>query len=180
VIYSGSPRVVLAYQQEGIYVTAVRYYSDGAFGLWRLDPATGASTQLPNGIPFWTIDHGTAWSDHWVIGATRLDRIDVSAGTSQTWVDTQGDGWIWFVGLDANGDPLVDVSQGTNSNWRLMVYTAPQTRTVIADVIVHQLGITDSYGTWLAAEDGIYILEPGPKLAKVSDVTGGNVAGACN
>jgi hypothetical protein len=158
----------------------VRYYSEGAYGLWLLDPATGASTQLPNGMPFWTINHGITWTDHWVIGPTRLERIDVSTGVGLNWVDTQGEGWIWFVGIDSNGNPLVDVSQGTNSTWRLFVYTAPQTRTVIADVNVHQLGITDSHGTWLAAEDGVYLLGPGPKLEKASDVTGGNVAGACN
>jgi hypothetical protein len=182
VIYSGSPRAVLGYQPEGIYIAAIRYYSGDspAMGMWRLDPATGSSTQLPNGVGFRLISQGMAWTDYWVIMPTRLDRIDVSTGSSQTWVNTQGEGWIWFVGLDSSGNPLVDVSQGTNSNWRLFVYTAPQTRTVIADVNVHQLGVTDSHGTWLAAEDGIYLLGPGPKLEKVSNVTGGNVGGACN
>jgi hypothetical protein len=182
VIYSGSPRAVLAYQPEGIYAAAIRYYGGDspAMGVWRLDPATGATTQLPNGAGFRVIDHGIAWTDYSVIMPRRLDRIDVLTGASQTWVDTQDQGWIWFVGLDAGGNPLVDVSQGSSNSWRLYVYTAPQTRTFIADVSVHQEGVTDSHGTWLAGSDGIYRLEPGPKLVKVSDVTGGNIAGPCN
>jgi hypothetical protein len=182
VIYAGSPRTVLAYQPDGIYIAAIRYYSGDspASGVWRLNPATGASTQLPNSVGFRLIDHGTAWTDYWVIMPTRLDRIDVATGASQTWANTQGEGWIWFVGLDSKGNPLVDVSQGTNSNWRLFVYTAPQTRTLIAAINVHQEGITDSHGTWLAGDDGIYLLKPGLKLEKVSNVIGGNVAGPCN
>lgn len=182
VIYSGPPREVLAYQPEGIYVAAVRYYSgdSSGSGMWRLDPTTGASTQLPNGVGFRLISSGTAWTDYWVIMPTHLDRINVSTGTVQRWVDTQGEGWIWFVGLDSSGNPLVDVSQETNSNWRLFVYTAPQTRTLIAGVSVHQIGIADSHGTWLAGDDGIYLLVPGPILEKVSSVSGGNVAGGCS
>jgi hypothetical protein len=182
VIYSGSPRLVLAYEPEGIYIAAIAYYSGDspASGMWRLDPATGASTQLPNGVGFRQIRQGIAWTDYWVITPNRLVRIDVATGNSQTWVDTHGEGWIWFVGLDFNGNPLVDVSQGMNSNWRLFVYTAPDAGTLIAGVNVHQEGITDRYGTWLAGDDGIYLLKPGPKLEKVSNVTGGNVAGPCN
>lgn len=182
IIYSGSPREVLAYEPEGIYVAAVRYYSgdSSASGMWRLDPSTGASTQLPNGAGFRLINGGIAWTDYWVIMPTHLDRIDISTGIAQRWVDTQGEGWIWFVGLDSSGNPLVDVSQGTNSNWRLFVYTAPQTKTLIAGVSLHQLGSTDSHGTWLAGDDGIYLLVPGPILEKVSTVTGGNVVGGCS
>jgi hypothetical protein len=181
VIYSGSPRDVLAYQPEGIYIAAIRYYSGDspATGMWRTDPATGASTQLPNGKGFRLIDRGFAWTDYWVIGPTRLDRINVSTGAVQTWVDTQGQGWIWFVGLDANGNPLVDVMESMGDNGRLFVYTAPLIRTAIADVNVRAQAITDRHGTWLAGSDGIYLLQPGPKLVKVSEVTGGNIAGPC-
>jgi hypothetical protein len=182
VIYSGSPRAVLAYQPEGIYVAALRYYSgdSSAMGVWRLDPATGAATQLPNGAGFRLIDHRIAWTDYGANRPRHIDRIDVSTGAAQTWVDTQGQGWMWFVGLDASGNPLVDVYQEASDSWRLFVYTAPQTRTVIADVNVHEIGITDSHGIWLAGSDGIYLLQAGPKLAKVSDAAGGNIAGRCD
>ena len=180
VIYSGSPRTVLAYQPEGIYTAAVTYYSDRTpSDVERIDPSTGARSQMPNGVVFVVIDRGVEWTDGFRIMPTRLDRIEASTGTSQNWVETQGEGWIWFVGLDSNGHPLVDVSQGTTSDWKLFVYTAPQTRTAIADLKVHQLGISDSHGTWLAADDGIYLLGPDLKLVKVSDVTGGNVSGPC-
>ena len=61
----------------------------------------------------------------------------------------------------------------------LYIFTAPLKGTLIADVNVTYFGSTDSHGTWLAGEDGLYLLVPGPKLRKVSDVTGGNVAGPC-
>jgi hypothetical protein len=185
VIYSGSFRVVLAYQPEGIYIAAVRFQSGDspALGMWRLDPATGASIQLPNGAGFDLIDHGIAWTDYWVIGPTHLDRIDVSTGAVQTWVQTQGDSWLWFAGLDGQGNPLVEVGQGAaapgNGSWRLFVYTAPQRGTAIADVNIYKPGVTDSHGTWLAGSDGIYLLKPEPRLLKVSGVTGGNIAGRC-
>jgi hypothetical protein len=179
VIYTGAPRGVLAYQYEGIYTTAPRYYSEGATGLWLLDASTGKSTQLPNGGPFSVIRNGVAWTKRPDISSTRLNRVEVSTGTSQTWVDTEGEGIIWFVGLDSSGDPLVDV-WGTDNKWRLFVYTAPQVRTLLGAITVREIGLSDSHGTWLAAEDGIYLLVPGPRLEKVSAVTGGNVAGRCS
>lgn len=180
VIYSGSPRDPIAYQPEGIYVVVVPHPDGPASEMWLMNPTSGTSTQLPNGVGFRLISHGIAWTDYWVIMPRGLARIDVSTGASQTWVDASGEGWIWFVGLDSNGNPLVDVSEGTNSNWRLFVYTAPQTRTLLGQVSITQIGTTDSHGTWLAGRDGIYLLESVPQLVKVSDVTGGNVAGACN
>ncbi len=179
VIESGPPREVLAYQAEGIYVTAPRFGSEGATGLWRLDPESGAATQLPNGTPFRTVDRGIAWTDHLTITPTRLDRIDVATGAAKNWVDTQSEGWIWFVGLDAGGHPLVNVVRNDDKSERLYVYTAPQTRTLLAQAGFHQPGTIDAHGTWLAGEDGVYLVTKGPKLEKVSNATGGNVAGPC-
>jgi hypothetical protein len=178
VIYSGLPRQILAYEPEGIYVTRPRYGSEGATDLWLLDATSGIAKRLPNGQPFVTIDHGTAWTDGLNIAPTTLDRIDVVTGGSQNWVNIDGEGIIWIVGLDSSGNPIVDIDQFDDS-W-LYVYTAPQTRTLLATVTVRRLVVTDSHGTWLAAEDGIYLLKPGQRLEKVSSVTGGTVAGACN
>jgi hypothetical protein len=171
---------VLAYQPEGIYVAGypAGFGDNPARGMWRMDPATGASVQLPNGVGFRLIKEGVAWTDYWVITPRRLDRIDVATGTAQTWVNTHEEGWIWFIGLDSNGNPLVNVGMGTT--WRLFIYTAPDTGTQIGSGNVYQNGITDGHGTWLAGEDGIYLLKPGLQLQKVSNVTGGNVAGPCN
>jgi len=180
VTYSGDARAVLAYEPEGVYITAIRYGGEGlGTGLWRLDPSTGASTQLPNGSGFEVISQGIAWTDFGSIMPRRLVRLDVSKGTQETWVDTQDHGWIWLVGLDGSGHPLVDVSEGTNGPWRLYVYTAPQVRTAIADLEVHHLSITDSHGTWLSGSDGIYLLLSDGTIAKVSTETGGAAAGSC-
>jgi hypothetical protein len=183
VIYAGSPRAVLAYEPEGVYVTSVRYYSGESLGssLWRLDPATGASNEVRNGTPFRAINHGIAWTDGGRIMPPILTRVDEAAGSQQTWVDVSNQGWIWFVGLESSGLPVVDVIEGFGQSAQqvLFVYTAPQIGTPVAAGTFNQLGVTDSHGTWLSGTDGIYLLLAGLNLVKVSDVTGGNVAGAC-
>jgi hypothetical protein len=62
----------------------------------------------------------------------------------------------------------------------LFVYTTLQLSVPIANVGFNHVGIADSHGTWAVGEDGIYLLDPNDKLTKVSDVTGGNVAGGCH
>jgi hypothetical protein len=186
VIYSGPPRVVVAYEREGIYVTAVRYYAgEGGSGLWRLDPATGASIEIPNvGGAGWVeaVDHGIGWTDGAHIMPRGLTRLDLSSGSQQTWALVGEEAWIWFVGLDSTANPLVVLyPNGASTNPGLLfVYTAPTVRVPIANLSFTQLGVTDSHGTWLAGADGIYLLDPDDNLTKVSDVTGGNVAGGCH
>jgi hypothetical protein len=58
--------------------------------------------------------------------------------------------------------------------------TPSTSRFPIVNGAFKQLGVSDSHGTWLAGEDGIYLLDSNDKIVKVSDVTGGTVAGACN
>src|SRR4029077_1986452 len=73
VIYSGAPRVVVAYEGRSVYITAVRYYGgEGGSGLWRLDQATGTCTQSTNVQKGWieAVDKGIAWTD----GATITPR----------------------------------------------------------------------------------------------------------
>lgn len=179
VIYSGQSIFVLAWQPEGIYVVEWGHSDGPAQAMWLVDPATGSTSKLPSGVGFRTISQGIAWTDYWVIMPRRLDRINVATGETQTWVTANEGSWIWFVGLDANGNPLVDLGSVRNDSWRLFVYTAPGNGTLIAPVPVHQEAITDRYGTWLAGEQAIYLLKPGPRLEKVSDVTGGTIAGPC-
>jgi hypothetical protein len=178
VIYSGSSLFVLAWEREGIYVVEWGHSDGPAQAMWRLDPATGSATQLPNGVGFRTINQGIAWTDYWTIMPRRLDRIDVATGNTQTWVTTK-DEWIWFAGLDASGNPLVDLIPVGRDAGRLFVYNAPDTGILIGAVMVRHDGISDRFGTWLAGEDGIYLLKPGPRLEKVSSVVGGTIAGPC-
>ena len=184
VIYAGPPRFVLAYETEGVYVADVTYQSDRPpSSLWRLDPASGAITAISNVAPFKTIDHGIAWTDGFNIGPMVLTRFDMATGSRQVWVDVTGqDSFIWFLGTNSVGHPLVDVVTGYSPRHdSLFVYTAPQVRTFIAGgVIFNQMGVTDGHGTWLGGSDGIYLLQAGAKLVKTSDVTGNSVAGGCN
>jgi len=182
VIYAGAARGVVAYAPEGIYVTAVTLYSDFSQGLWRLDPVTGASTQLLDGYAGGLIDRGALWINRGM-PPNSLVRTQISTRVSQTWIDSAPGSYAWFVGLDANGHPIVNVGQGADfasARWRVYVYTSPQSSTLVGDAAVREIGVNDGYGTWLAGEDGIYLLRPGGTvLDKVSNVTGGNVAGPC-
>jgi len=184
VIYSGAPRVVVAYESGGVYVTAVRYYSsEGGSGLWRLDEATGVSTEIPNVQKGWieAVDKGIAWTDGATIMPRALTRLDLSSGSQQTWASVGDQGWILFAGLDTRGSPLVDlVPIPATTSGVLFVYTTSTERTLIANVGFHEVGVTDSHGTWLAGDDGIYLLDANDKLTKVSDVTGGTVSGGCH
>ena len=183
VIYSGSPRTVVDYESNGVYITAAHYYAGEGYGvgLWRLDPATGAATEIANGVPFEVLDHGIGWSDNGTIMTRSLIRFDLASGSQQEWGVSTDSGWGAFVGLDGKGNPLVDLHVFTPpTSATLFVYTAPQTRRPIASVAFEQLGVTDHHGTWLAGEDGIYLLDAGDNLVKVSNETGGAIAGGCN
>jgi len=182
VIYAGAARGVVAYAPDGIYVTAVTLYSDYSQGLWRLDPATGKSTKVLDGYATGLIDRGALWINRG-IPPNSLLRTQISTRVTQTWIDSPPGSYAWFVGLDASGHPIVDVGQGdyfAGATWRVYVYTSPRSRTSVGDAAVREIGVNDTYGTWLAGEDGIYLLRPGGTvLDKVSNVTGGNVAGPC-
>ena len=185
VIYSGAPRAVMAYESDGIYVTSVTYYSgEGGGGLWRLDPASGASTQIPNVQAGWieAISSGVGWTDGGTIMPRHLTRIELATGSQQTWATVGDNAWLWFVGLDSNGHPLVTEFPIplTSASPVLYVYTTATSRTAIAAGSFKQLAVSDKHGAWLAGEDGIYLLQATNTLVKVSDVTGGTVAGGCN
>ena len=183
VIWSGPPRSVVDYESDGIYITAAHYYAGEGYGtgLWRLAPATGAAVEIANGVPFEVVDHGIGWTDNGTIMTKDLIRFDLTSGRSQEWGLKSDGGLAEFVGLDGRGNPLVDVHTFTSpASTVLFVYAAPQSRSPIASVAIEGWGVTDRYRTWLAGADGIYLLEANDKLVKVSDETGGTVAGGCN
>ena len=181
VIYSGPSSFVLAYEPTGIYVNRFNYGRDGlGTGLERLDPTTGSITEIPNGAPFEAIAGRSAFSDGGSLMPRTLVRMDVVTGVEETWFRTDEPAWLGLVGIDGAGHPIIDVNQGANfQDWQLEVLTAPMTATPIAGVHVRSVGVTDNYGTWLAGSDGIYLLRPDSTIVRVSDVTGGNVAGGC-
>jgi hypothetical protein len=176
---------VIAFEPEGIYAAGRKYYSgdNSLNGLWRLDPISGASSEISNLQAGWieVQDHGIAWTDGGGTLYHGLTRMDLSSGNQQSWEDLGESGWIWFPGLDSQGNPLVvQFLPGGTDVGGLFAYTAPGVNVLIARASFRQLSITDSHGTWLGGDDGIYLLDANDRLTKVSDVTGGTVAGACN
>ncbi len=183
VIYSGAPRAVISFEPEGIYVAVIKYDSDNTVsGLWRLDPTTGAGVEMSTAQVGWieVMDHGIAWTDGG--GISGLARLDLSSGNQQTWANVGGLGWIWFVGLDSRGNALAALFLfgPRTADGGLVAFRAPAVKVPIANVDFHQHSITDNHGTWLAGPDGIYLVDANDKVTKLSDETGGTIAGACD
>ncbi len=86
------------------------------------------------------------------------------------------------MGLDSRGNALavLYLIGPRTADGGLVAFRAPAVKVPIANVDFHQHSITDSHGTWLAGLDGIYLVDANDKVTKVSDETGGTIAGACD
>jgi hypothetical protein len=184
---SPGPATVLAYEHEGIYFVLGPYFDFAPKNLWVLDPASGSVHPVAGGVAFDVIHQGIAWTGGWSIMPTKLTRYDVTTGDIRTWIDLGpvgpgSPGWISFVALDGRGNPIVDVSRNPNPmSDTLYDFAHPDQPVAIgmAPFVRLDANATDSLGTWFSAVDGIYLLQPNDILVKVSNVSGGFVAGAC-
>jgi hypothetical protein len=178
VIFAGGPYIVLAYEQDGIYISRVFYYAgEGDSGLWRLDPATGSAVQLFASAYFTHIENGIGWTLNAGIEPSVLARVDLKTGSTQTWADLGSTGGLFFIGLDGNGLPLVQESFGNTSV--LLHFASPMNGKSISNASFFAAAVTDIHGTWLGASDGIYLYNAGA-LEKVSSLGNwGYPAGAC-
>jgi hypothetical protein len=185
---SPGPATVLAYEAEGIYFVLGPFFDFAPKNLWVLDPAPGSVHQVAGGMAFNVIHQGIAWTDGWTIMPTKLTQYDVTTGASRTWFDLgpigQGSpNWISFVALDGNGHPIVNINGNSDPmSGTLYDFAHPDQPVALGAASFVRLYAdgTDSNGTWFTAADGIYLLQPNDVLVKVSDVSGGFVAGACS
>jgi len=180
---------VLDFSGDGIYL--VQAYESPMFGLWLLNPTTGAMTEVAhldyiegsagNKI-FWlgyvdpTDNHnvGTLFSY-----ADQLDRYNIADGSRTPWLHQPGKG-ISLVAIDAAGHPLVALISSLQSQdaiWALVLLPGPNMQRQIIEAradFVSSLSssITDGHGVWFGSRQGIYLYSEGGGLQKVSNQPG--------
>jgi hypothetical protein len=173
VVYNQDAYDAFAYVPEGIVLMFHLNGTDGAHGLWLLDPGTGSLKAFPNGAQAWWVvmGDGGAWSysvDGNRFGSSELARLDLASGTVATWfsvtstppVPLAGSRSVHVIGFDASLHPIVEVYVfgGTPEVW---LAPAPAHATRLSGLSLSdftpQLGERDSHGTWIAGADGLYL-----------------------
>jgi hypothetical protein len=184
--FNGQPDV-LDYAADGIYLS--NGFEHLLAGLWLVDPSTGNIRQLSKDIfPVLNAGNGVVWAEavnpadpNPVMTGTSLgalsdeiDRVDLRAGNRTVWLYEPGKG-LRILGLDGRGLPLM-VETGAwqvDSNARLLLVAQPGRPTSIyKGAIVDELNggaVTDTHGTWLTGQPGIYLYTNSGTLLKVSD-----------
>lgn len=183
--FSGQPGI-LDYSADGIYM--VSGFERLAPGLWLVNPSTGQMRQVSKDIyPVLSAGNGIMWAQavnpgdpHPVVTGTSLgvlpdeiDRVDLRSGTRTVWLYDPGKG-LRVIGLDSRGLPLI-VEMGSweaDVNARLLLVGQPGSPTSIHKGVIVQSfgdGITDSHGTWLGGQAGIYLYTNSGTLLKVAD-----------
>jgi hypothetical protein len=179
--------VVLDYSNDGIYL--VQAYESPQFGLWLLNPSTGAITQVAklddvedsagNKI-FWlgTINPGdpNPFSSMFT-NPDQLDRYNLVDGSRITWLYRPGQA-VWLLALDVAGHPIVYLlSSPTSQDGELVLVLDPTTERTILKGSTSFIGslsrsITDRHGVWFGSGQGLYLYSDAKGLQKVSNQPG--------
>jgi hypothetical protein len=176
-----APYVVLDYAAEGIYLTTTLV----AFGLWLMNPATGAVTQVANP---WDVQ-GSAGNKFFWVGAVNtrdphalagpapdeLDRLNLVDGSRVGWFYRPGSA-THFVSQDVAGHPVIIVSGRKGQATELLLLLGPGIKRSIltfGDKLPSLASpISDNHGVWFGSPDGIYLYSEANGLHKVSDQPG--------
>jgi hypothetical protein len=190
------PYTVLKFARSGVQLMLAY---EGTSGLWRLDPATGGFTRVANVTDVWASDGEVVWAgsvnptdQRPLEGLQRqpnqVDRVSIADGLRQPWLYSPSTA-LHVAGLDGRGRPLVWVDRGKSNggvltgsdSGALVLLTGPnQARTLYSGDGLSKFrpDALDGHGLWLGGPDGIYLLEDGGPLRKVSGVAG-RPAGGC-
>jgi hypothetical protein len=183
-----NPYVVLDYAAEGIYlITTFGAY----FGLWLMDPSTGAVTRVANLSDV----QGSAGSDIFWVGAInpsdpnpvggvapdQLDRLSLVDGRRFTWFYRPGSS-VHFIGQDLGGHPIIYVANADGSTEVLVVPAPGINRPILPswDVLDTISGpISDSHGIWFGSPKGIYYYSDAIGLLQRVSLQPGYPANGC-
>jgi hypothetical protein len=173
VVSTGTNWGILDYRTEGIYVTKTSYYAgEGNSGLWLMSPVDGSVRQiLPESATTLFLGGSAAWGSDKAILPTVLYRYDLATGARSTWFSGSGR-YVQYVGVDAAGHPLAVVFSTTDSKRELWLLSGPSHGTVIysgSGGPDDQNPVIDSHGVWIGSQDGLWLLQPGGQLVKISD-----------
>ena len=175
-----SPYVILDYAAEGIYLT--RTYV--AYGLWLMNPATGAVTQVANP---WDVQ-GSAGNKAFWVGAVnasdphpinglvpdQVDRLNLVDGSRVAWFYRPGSS-AHFVSQDVAGHPII-IASGVNGPAEILLVLGPGiNRSILTfgDKLPSIASpISDKHGVWFGSPDGIYLYSEANGLEKISSQPG--------
>jgi hypothetical protein len=183
--FNGQPDV-LDYSADGIYL--VNGFEHLFPGLWLVNPLTGQMRQVAKDFyPILSAGNGIIWAQALnpadpnpvVTGSSvgtlpnEIDRVDLRSGARTVWLYDPGKG-LGVIGLDSRGLPLIVETGvwGADVNARLLLVAEPGSPTSIYKGAIVQAiggGITDSHGTWLGGQAGIYLYTSSGRLLKVAD-----------
>ena len=195
---TGSGYQVVGWVNEEIYLTAAGTDGTQPQGLYRLSAAGGGVTTAlpPSTTETWYL---SAQGAIWGTGVNPLDqnppasgsgdevvRYDPATGTVTTWSYAPGL-TVNLLGVTAAGDP-VELVEGPQAN-TLQVATSPTAATrLLAGAGLDSLQpfevsstFTDSHGTWLTTDSGLYLLTPSLTLdlEQTGNFANAEVVGPC-
>jgi photosystem II stability/assembly factor-like uncharacterized protein len=169
--------------KDSVFLT---YSYEGAYGVWRLDLATGALIKV-TGLPSPSYGAGAIWvtptrgPNHvgmYSDGDT-LARLDLASGAAVDWFHRDNFA-VGYLGVDGAGNPWVEAISRPTSNWIVEIWRVRgpgQADLIVSGQRANRV-VTDSHGTWFGNETGVYLYADG-RLQRVSSASVGEVVGRC-
>jgi len=199
VIYSSSQTEVLGWYGGQILLVGHVPTASTTEGLLSLNPATGTATTVQpaqSGVEWYLASAPVVWGGEMNPADTspppvevpwdETIRYDLSSGQEQVWSYHPGE-QVTVVGTTAAGDPIETV-EGTSES-SLEVATSPDTATTLLTgpglTSAHGLTIystfTDSHGTWVGTDQGLYLLSPSLHFSEeqAGNFANATIVGAC-
>jgi hypothetical protein len=177
---------IIRFATEGIYLQKEAYASEGNWGVWLVDPSSGAIREIfSESIGNTSFGSGAAWTGNDLYTSTQVFRIDPTTGERVLWF-SKPNPWLWYAGSDASGRPLIQwipqapapselwVLSGPYQGSRL--YSGPQSSIPFPSEMA-----ADSRGVWSGSLSGssvLWLLTTEDQLVKVAD-TPVEVLGSC-
>jgi hypothetical protein len=169
---------IVSYSAEGIYVEKQAFASEGLWGLWLINPDTAAVRQiLPESVGDFSLGGGAAWIGSGGYNNTTISRIDLATGAQTEWF-RKPNRFVWYLGSDSSGRPLMMWQQehlASSEIWVLtgpfqgsLLYSGPQSTMPFLPVA------TDSHGVWFGWLNGgnvLWLLDPDGKFVEVAAAT---------
>lgn len=187
---------VLGWSGESILLVA--NLTSGGSALYKLNPGSGHLTTLSGGglTSWYAVGGGAVWGSAVnpadpsppPLGAgDEILRYDLSSGTTSTWSYSPGS-QVTVVGVTGAGDPIEVVA--TASQTVIQLATAPATATPLlrgaglGSLMPLEVAssITDTHGTWMGTDSGLYLLTPQQQLLleRPGNFVNAAVVGACS
>ena len=189
VVYSsGKNETPILFAAEGIYLVTGRWEAS-TVGLRLLDPQTGAVRVFAVSGSWSVISGGAAWGIDASSGGVgspgpgRLDRLDLSTGAVSAWYEVPSDRWVYPVGLDVDGAPII-------ATWTYGSATSPQVEEFYRLVAQSQVlrlfsagvdqslngAMSDLNGLWFGSASvggGLWFYSPSAGLQRVASMSSG-------